>query len=721
MTTPNTDTPAAGGEALASPALLRRLLELSDSGAAVIVGERIVFANAAFARQSGADGFAPLVGVDPTALIHPESLAIATDDARRSRGGVPTTEMRMLRLDGSTYHAEVTAIETEVEGAPAVVLTVRDISRRKRAEAELAQLASFAELNPGPVLRIDPRGTILFANPAARRLFGGDVDDTSLCALIGEARNCDWSALIADGRTRSFDQRFDAATYHFVVAGVAGQRVAHVYGTDISETAAAHRELAATLGKLEAVVETSAVGIGMVVDFVVEWTNRRWREIFGAADGEGVGAQAITLYASPRDFTDDYNAAAAERLAAGAIVRRETWLKRGDGSRFWGRIQARAIDPTDLDRGLIIVVEDFTRRKAIEDELRAARDRSEEATRLKDKFVSLVSHDLRSPLASAVGLLQIAGAVPADRAAEVTGRAVRILDGALKLVDQILDVTRLQSGRIAPRRRLVHVRALCEAAMTPISFLAEQKGVALINDAPAGRRIFVDPDLFGEVIKNLLGNAVKFTPAGGNVTLFMPESEPTTVAVADTGPGVDPALAADLFRHEVLTTTKGSDGEPGTGLGLPLAADIVAAHGGSIEVRPGGERGAVFAVTLPDEAPVALVADGDGAWRDRMIDALRSVGAEPIGAADADEAARIVQTRRPDVVAVGLDLPGGGYGFIRRLRREERNRRTPIVAFGGGGGQEEREEALASGADNYLTRTADLTEPLETVRCHIEG
>ncbi|MBI4829815.1 MAG: PAS domain S-box protein [Nitrospinae bacterium] len=263
--------------------------------------------------------------------------------------------------------------------------------------------------------------------------------------------------------------------------------------------------------------------------------------------------------------------------------------------------------PLEGGRGAVAAFHDITAQKRAEEDLRRAKETAEEATRLKDKFVSLVAHDLRSPFNSIVGslraLLSGEGSNPLSPAQkELARRSLTSSENLLTMIDHLLDISKLQSGKITPRAVPFPARVLAENALSEVEMSARRKGITLVNDVPKGALLLADQGLFTEVIRNLVSNAVKFCPSGAMVRVFVPEGKSNTMAVADTGPGVGPELCRDLFLHEIKTTTTGTAGERGAGLGLPLSYDIMKAHGGTLRVKSQKGKGCVFYAELPESA-----------------------------------------------------------------------------------------------------------------------
>ncbi len=264
---------------------------------------------------------------------------------------------------------------------------------------------------------------------------------------------------------------------------------------------------------------------------------------------------------------------------------------------------------TNLEEEVIIRTEELSvelaERKEAERKMRIAKEQAEKATKLKDKFISLVSHDLRSPIALIKMLSKRLLKTKHDdgRNKETIGSIDESCRKMMQLLDDILNLVRLQGGEMKIYPEFIEAKFFGLEVMVAFKILAEHKGVTLVNEIPSENIIYADKALFGEVINNLVSNAIKFCSKGDTVSLFIPKEEPSTIAVKDTGTGIEPEYLADLFDYEKKTTSIGTAGEYGTGLGLPLCMEIMRAHGGDLVVDSTVRQGSVFYAKLPFVRP----------------------------------------------------------------------------------------------------------------------
>lgn len=235
-------------------------------------------------------------------------------------------------------------------------------------------------------------------------------------------------------------------------------------------------------------------------------------------------------------------------------------------------------------------------------QLQDAKELAEQANDLKDKFVSLVAHDLRSPLSgiiSALEYLHTDDETPLNEEhAEIVERLLEIGKSLVQMIEDVLNIGRLKSGKITPRREEVKTRQLIENVLNNLGYLARQKGIELINEIPAEHILSVDPSLYGEVVQNLASNGIKFCNKGNRIRFYIPEGRNMTVAVEDNGIGIKEESLPKLFKIEEKTSTPGTAGEQGTGFGLPFSQDIMIAHGGLLSVQSVYGQGTTFFIEL---------------------------------------------------------------------------------------------------------------------------
>jgi PAS domain S-box-containing protein len=370
---------------------------------------------------------------------------------------------------------------------------------------------------------------------------------------------------------------------------------------------------------------------------------------------------------------------------------------------------------------IIFMVAEERRRQRLLADLAEAKERAETATKEKDAFVSIVAHDLKSPFTSIVGLLSL---VEARKGNELPTKYLELFTAirantqrAVNLIDEVLRASRFSSGKIALKRRFFDGAYAALTSVAGYRHVADQKGVTLVNDVPEGTRLYADFQIFNEVVGNLVTNALKFTRANDTIRLFVPDDNPTAIAVADTGVGVDPTVLPHLFRHDVKTTVKGLSGEIGTGMGLPFCHDVMVAHGGDLTVaeNPGG--GSLFVASLPSVRPRILLADDERGFRLLLAEILRRLDVVIDEVEDGETALAAVRSNPPDLVISDLTMPKmDGFTLLRRIKTDPDIAATPVIMITSDTDLATREKAVRLGVDDFVSKPVKAEELIPRVR-----
>jgi signal transduction histidine kinase/ActR/RegA family two-component response regulator len=376
---------------------------------------------------------------------------------------------------------------------------------------------------------------------------------------------------------------------------------------------------------------------------------------------------------------------------------------------------------------------------------REARTIAEQQNRAKDEFLAMLGHELRNPLAAivnATSVMGLKGIAPesAARAGEIIARQSGHLT---RIVDDLLDVGRVHSGKILLERQNLRLDTLVE------NYVAGVRGSArgaqhAISVATEPAWVDADPTRIEQIIANLLDNAIKYTPAGGSIALAVRvDGGEVALSVCDSGIGIPPELMPhvfDLFVQGVRTLDRA---QGGLGVGLALVRRLAAMHGGRVAAHSDGPgQGSCFELRLPrvDEgaalaammpaAPASshlsvLVIEDNDDGREMMAMMLEAHDYRVITAVDGAEGLRLAEQRRPDVVLVDIGLPGiDGYEVARRLRANPATSMLRLVALTGYGLESDRARALAAGFDAHLVKPVDLAllmEVLEQAEASVNG
>ncbi|MBI5547542.1 MAG: response regulator [Deltaproteobacteria bacterium] len=389
--------------------------------------------------------------------------------------------------------------------------------------------------------------------------------------------------------------------------------------------------------------------------------------------------------------------------------------------------QGRAHGRLQLD-----LAREFGRRAALAVQSARLLTEAQEASRLKDEFLAVVSHELRTPLSSILGWVRLLQGplAPADRERGLATmeRSVRSL---ATIIDDLLDVSRIASGKLVVRPRPTELAPAIGAAVDAIRAAAEAKRVSVMVDCPPSLPpVYSDPARLQQVVWNLVSNSVKFTPAGGSLQVQVSRAGNfARIAVSDTGRGIAPEFLPhvfDRFRQADSTTTRAHGG---LGLGLSIVRDLVERQGGEVGVESEGVgHGARFLVTLPlVEAPTPLtlapprakgpslsgacilVVDDDPDTREVVTAMLEVEGAKVQSVASAPEALTAMDREPPDLVVSDIAMPGqDGFSLLRSIR--ERTPAPPVLALTAIAQVEERRRALAAGFARYLVKPVGPNE-----------
>ena len=439
----------------------------------------------------------------------------------------------------------------------------------------------------------------------------------------------------------------------------------------------------------------------------------------------------------------------------------EGWRLRKDGSRFWAHVTITALrDETGHLRGFAKLTRDLTERKRTEaleasgaeretllEAERNARMLAQRSARIKDEFLATLSHELRTPLNAILGWTQLLRARGAPEPAELN-RAMEIIErnarAQVRLIDDLLDLSRIMSGRFRLDVQQVSLGDIVRSALDSIEPAAQAKGVRLesILD-PRSVVVSGDPARLQQVFWNLLSNAVKFTPKGGKIQVVLQRvNSHIEFSISDTGIGIPAAFLPHVFERFSQKDSSTNREYGGLGLGLAICKQLVDLHGGSIQAKSMGEgQGATFVVTLPliilgkeresaarvhptaaelsEVVPMprldgvrALIVDDEADALELIQRVLENQGAHVSTVRSGDAALRLLETTTPDVLISDIGMPGlDGYQFLRRMRAAEpRERRIPALALTAFARPDDRKHAILAGYQAHLAKPFDMAE-----------
>jgi PAS domain S-box-containing protein len=483
----------------------------------------------------------------------------------------------------------------------------------------------------------------------------------------------------------------------------------------ILELSMAKDSLAKSEDRFRNLAEASFEGVliaenGFIIDF-----NQAILGVTGYTPEELGGKRLLDL------IVPDYHALMKRRLSADQPGPAEILLMAKSGGAL--PVEARVKSANYKGAAIrVIAIRDIRERKKAERSLLEAKNRAEEATRLKDMFVSLVAHDLKAPISSIMSLMGIIK----TGAQEEAVRRDEAIDGIMEsggrmldMIDELLSLSRLKTGKIIPAPAFIRAMNMAITALTAHEQAARRKGITLVNEIGRDAVIFTDPDLFGQVLRNVISNAVKFCRQGDKVTIACPAGPAPVIVVSDTGPGIKEAILLDVFRQDKNVSTPGAAGERGTGLGLPFSKDIMEALGGALSLKTSAEGTRVF-LYLPARKPRILLVDDDRATLDLSRKRLESLDAEIVTASDGAEALKIMAESSIDLVVSDVMMPGvDGFGILESARKNEKTSLLPIILITGEPGEEIREKAAKLGASDFLGKQSPSQALVDLVKKRI--
>ncbi len=472
----------------------------------------------------------------------------------------------------------------------------------------------------------------------------------------------------------------------------------------------------------------------------VYYANRRWSEYTGLPSP--VGRTVWTLPTFHPDDRERAGAAWEQALSDGQPFELQARvLRASDGAYRWHLV--RVVPERSSRReitGWISTATDIDDQRRAEEALgqlleqaQDARQDAEEASNLKDEFLAIVSHELRTPLTVILGWAKVLRAV--DKRPDQAPRAIAAIErnamAQARLVGDLLDVSRVLTGKLCLDVSPFDLRAVVQAEVDDLRPALERKGVTLVAELDPTGPFAGDAGRLQQVCWNLLTNAMKFTPSGGRVEVRLSDGDGVVeLVVADTGEGIPASFlphAFERFRQADATMTRIHGG---LGLGLSLTRDLVELHGGTIRVEsPGEGRGATFTVTLPKRAAAGpeahppprpsavdldgvkvLVVDDEADALELITTVLQSRGAEVRVAVSAADALESLKRAPPDVLLSDLAMPReDGYSLIRRVRSLDAGDggAIPAAALTARTEAAARERALAAGFQVHVAKPVD--------------
>jgi PAS domain S-box-containing protein len=707
---------------------------------------------------------AEAVGQSIRLIIPPELYHEEDEVLRQVRAGAVAEHYETLRIakDGRRVDVSVTVSPITMPDGRIVGVSkiARDITDRKRLEDDARHCAAIVDSSDDAIVSKGLDGTIVSWNRGAERLFGytaAEVVGRSIRLIIPPDRQAEEDYVLDRVRQGETLEHFETIRVRkdgtmvpisLTVSPIRSASGKIVGASKIARDLSRSQLLQRDAMRLVAIVDSSEDAIvGKDLNGIVTSWNPAAEAMFGFSAAEMVGRSIRRLVPDDRQQEEDEVLA---RIRRGERVDHyETIRRRKDGSLIPVSLTVspiRSLDGTVV--GASKIARDITDRKRAEDERQRLLKLARDASSLKDEFLATLSHELRTPLNAIVGYVRMmqSGLMTGEkqtRALEIVGRNVTSL---VQIVEDVLDVSRIISGKLRLEMRPVELPGVVQAAVATVRPAADAKGVEFetIID-PDVETVSGDPERLQQILWNLFSNAVKFTDRGGRVEVRIDRANThVAVTVRDTGVGIPSEFLPHVFDRFRQADAGITRSHGGLGLGLAITRHLVEVQGGRILAASEGlGKGATFRIELPvnarrsldahDRAPAfrerepitvprlhgvrILAVDDDGDALALIREILEGTGATVMTADSAPQALDLMDRMTPHVLLADLGLPHmSGFDLIARVRQSERAeiREMPAVAVTAYARSDDRSKALRSGFQMHLAKPVDPGELMAT-------
>ena len=691
-------------------------------------------------------------------------------DARRVLQGLVPIEREVNDARQHWYLARMLPYRVGEDRIAGIVLTLVDITERKRNQEALRlseqRFGAIADKAAVGVMQASEDGLITFVNRFMTRQLGygeGELIGSPMRELVHPDDRAESDARLSrlaeqgsceiEKRLQCRDGRVlwvhNSVSWLQAQPGEPGELL--VVSLDISVRKQAEDALRASEERLRLMMDNATEYAILSLDpeqRVTSWSVGAQR-LLGWSEDEIIGQHYDKIF-SADERAEDIPRSEAETALAKGWASDERPLQRKNGERFWASgVMMPMRDQKGQVVGFVKILRDQTAERQSREELarsrsdlldalaqnEVARDHLQAADVAKDRFLAVLSHELRNPLASianATDALQAASRLtPVDRGrAQLTLRSQ--VEAMRALLDDLLDVSRLRFGRLALKKSDVTLRSVVDTALDTSRALVDRRRHTLTVRLPEEEiTLHVDPTRMSQVLANLLINAAKYTDEGGHIELRAAvEDNRCRIEVADDGRGLDEAARNSMFDMFWRASDFDVGSGQGMGIGLSVARSVVQMHEGTIAARSDGPgKGTTIVIELPLDRPSApaapsaasvapgpalphvarrrrvVVADDieDVAWA--LSAALQAWGHDVRTVSGGAELLALIESDAPEVAVIDLGMPGlSGYETAERLRATDQGKRMLLVAVTGWGGEVDRERSLSAGFDAHLIK-----------------
>ena len=722
-------------------AVLAAALDTSEAAIAIVCAHdrSVVFANAAY-RALGAGLECCAIGT---------ALAEAAHSGRTAR--IARFGAALANDPDAVWEGEVSRAGLDTQGQPLLLLCIRNVTHTVRAERALAfsedalqrtnsKLRDTLDSITDGVLVMDHDWRYTFVSARAAAIVGIPADKLVggiVWELFPAARGTQfydgYHQAVATGLPVHFEEHYPAPLNMWLEC--------HCYPTpdgltvyfrNVTARRVSEQALRESTAILSAISDTSndvmfakdrAGRMRFANPATLALIGRPLHEVIGKTDAELLGDPAVAAAVMHNDRTV---------MDSGQSAEYEERVPMPDGThKVWLSRKIPYLDEHGAVIGLLGVSREITERA------RKEQDMAVEATR-KDEFLAMLAHELRNPLAPIMNGAQMLDKVAGDegRVRNISRIIKRQAAHMVSLVDDLLDVSRLQRGLVELHKESLEIDSVLQHALEQVRGLVEtRRHTLMLHPAPAHATVLGDRTRLTQALANILVNAAKFTPEGGHITLRAVDAGTgfLKIDVVDNGIGIEPALLSQVFGlftqgERSLDRTMG-----GLGLGLPLVKSIIGMHGGSVSARSEGlGHGSTFTIMLPllctrpaslqagqqrmpptraPQRPGILIVDDNADAADSLADWLSASGHPAASVHDVAGAMALATSAVPGTLIVDIGLPGmNGYELARWLRRQPGLENATLIALSGYGQQADRALGMEAGFDHYLVKPADLAQ-----------
>jgi len=590
---------------------LQNILDTAPVGVAVSSGGVIRFANPRVSELLDMEVGDAASG----ALVWPDTREKIIQELKVN-GSVNSMEVQMYCPQHTVRDLMVTYLPTDFEGKPGILGWMIDITERKKIEKKILFNRTVVE-NSEPMFWADPATlTVVYANRAGLTLMESSADKVigmkvpshfmlelsqkNMPALLDRLRDVGRPMRFETRHTRSNGEQIDIDVSCYVAEDedrsllVASMR-------DITVQKRAELAIRQANDEQTAIFESATLGIAFIKDWTIIRGNHRLEELFGWGPGEMVGKSPRIWYSDTHAITDEPYA----DIQRGEIHSSTQELLRKDKSTFWCRLSGSAIDRGDLSRGTVWMFDDVTDERKAAELMRHAKELAEDATRMKSDFLANMSHEIRTPMNAIIGMSHLALQTDlSDKQRNYIEKVDSAARNLLGIINDILDFSKIEAGKLRFEAAEFHIEDVMENLADLSVLKAQDKGLELLFDVGADvpTALVGDSLRLGQVLINLVGNAIKFTDHGEiTVAIRVVDRSDARIRlrfdVTDTGVGLSTEQRDKLFsafsQADASTTRKYG----GTGLGLTISKRLVELMDGEIGVQSQPGKGSTFTFT----------------------------------------------------------------------------------------------------------------------------